>query len=127
MTRDELLAAYKEGKRDFRGADLGGANLRGADLGGANLGGADLGGADLGKQWIIQGPTRSDGWFFVLTSLTDEGVRIKAGCRNFPPAEAIAHWEKTRGGTSLGEESLAIVRHLLELARIRGYKMEEGK
>ncbi|MDE2020561.1 MAG: pentapeptide repeat-containing protein, partial [Patescibacteria group bacterium] len=32
MTRDELLQAYKEGKRDFHGANLGGAYLHGADL-----------------------------------------------------------------------------------------------
>jgi hypothetical protein len=57
MTRDELLAAYEKGERNFGGVNLGGANLcdanlcganlRGADLGGADLGGADLGGADL--------------------------------------------------------------------------------
>ncbi len=52
MTRDELLAAYAAGRRDFtdanlRGANLRGANLRGANLRGANLYGADLYGADL--------------------------------------------------------------------------------
>ncbi|MHB1310616.1 MAG: pentapeptide repeat-containing protein [Gemmatimonadaceae bacterium] len=47
MTRDELLTAYASGRRDFRGADLRGANLIGADLRGADLSGADLSGADL--------------------------------------------------------------------------------
>ena len=191
MTRDELLTAYKEGKRDFRGADLRGtnlrdedlccanlygANLRGADLRGANLRDADLRGAnlrgaylcganlrdanlrdanlrgaylcganfrdanlrganlrdadlcgaDLGAQWVIQGAIRSDDYFFMFTSLTNEGPRIKAGCRNFTVVEAIEHWQTTRGGTQLGEESLEIVHHLVKLAKIRGYDMGDA-
>ena len=47
MTRDELLAAYAEGRRDFIGANLEDANLRGANLWGANLWGAILRGANL--------------------------------------------------------------------------------
>ena len=160
MTRDELLAAYAAGKRNFRGAYLGGADLagaylggaylRGADLAGADLagadlrwaylggadlagaylggadlrwaylGGADLGGADLGDQWVIQGSTRSDGHPFMLSHLTNEPVLVKAGCRSLEPSEAVEHWTKTRGGTPLGDESLAIVAHLLDLQRIRG-------
>ena len=125
MTRDELLAAYAAGKRNFRGADLGGADLAGAYLGGADLrwaylGGADLGGADLGDQWVIQGSTRSDGHPFMLSHLTNEPVLVKAGCRSLEPSEAVEHWTKTRGGTPLGDESLAIVAHLLDLQRIRG-------
>jgi uncharacterized protein YjbI with pentapeptide repeats len=116
MMAKELLTAYQEGKRDFYGA-----NLRDADLRDADLGGAYLRDADLGKQWIIQGPTRSDGYFFNLTNLTGEGVRVKAGCRNFTAPEAIEHWTRTRGGTPLSDESLAIVDHLLALAKIRGY------
>ena len=127
MTRDELLAAYAAGKRNFRGADLGGADLAGAYLGGADLrwaylGGADLGGADLGDQWVIQGSTRSDGHPFMLSHLTNEPVLVKAGCRSLEPSEAVEHWTKTRGGTPLGDESLAIIAHMLELQRIRGLK-----
>jgi hypothetical protein len=52
MTREELIAKYEKGERNFRGAYLRGAYLRGADLEGAdlryaNLEGADLKGADL--------------------------------------------------------------------------------
>ena len=142
MTRDELLAAYAAGKRNFRGAYLGGADLAGADLRGAYLGGADLagadlggadlrwaylggadlGGADLGDQWVIQGSTRSDGHPFMLSHLTNEPVLVKAGCRSLEPSEAVEHWTKTRGGTPLGDESLAIIAHMLELQRIRGLK-----
>ena len=47
MTRDELLSAYAEGRRDFSGANLEGANLAGAILRGANLAGAILRGANV--------------------------------------------------------------------------------
>ena len=151
MTRDELLTAYAEGKRDFRGADLGGADLGGADLRGADLGGADLRGADLrsadlrsadlrganlrganlrganlGEQWIAQGATRSDGYFFMLTNFTGEGVRIKAGCRDFALAAAWQHWTTTRGNTPLGDETIAIVNCLIACAKGRGYDIPTG-
>ncbi len=109
---------------DLRGADLRGTALKGADLRGAHLRGANLGGANLGNQWIIQGGTRQDGYIFLLTSLTGEGVRLKAGCRNFTIAEARAHWIETRGGTPLGDESLALIDGLLAIAKIRGYEVE---
>lgn len=121
MTTEELLKAYAEGKRDFRGAYLGGAYLGDADLRDADLRGAYLGGADLGGQWIIQGPVRSDGWSFFLTNYKLEGVRVKAGCRNFTLAEARTHWQNTRAGTLLGDETLAILDHMLTLAKLRGY------
>jgi hypothetical protein len=52
MNRDELLTAYAEGERNFKGANLTGAYLadaylRGADLKGADLAGANLAGANL--------------------------------------------------------------------------------
>ena len=43
----DIIAEYKEGKRDFSGANLEGANLKGAYLYGANLKGANLEGANL--------------------------------------------------------------------------------
>ena len=59
MTADELLQRYAEGRRDFRGVLLPGADLRaaelpdvdfrGADLTGANLERANLCGADLSQ------------------------------------------------------------------------------
>ena len=49
MTAEELLAKYQAGERDFRGANLHGADLSGANLHGADLRKADLRGADLSK------------------------------------------------------------------------------
>ena len=109
---------------DLRGADLGGADLRGADLRGADLRGADLGGADLGGQWIIQGGTRSDGYLFMLTNLAGEGVRVKAGCRNFSISDAEAHWMRTRGGTALGKETFMIINAMGEIACLRGLSFD---
>ena len=110
---------------DLRGADLRGANLRGADLRGADLRGADLSranlyGADLGDQWIIQGQVRSDGYAFFLQKLTqDKEPMIKAGCRYFTIPEAQAHWEETRKGTPLFDETRAIVRAMVDTMHIR--------
>ena len=114
-----IRQAIKTGA-DLRDAYLRDADLGSADLGGADFGGADLGGADLGEQWIVQGPARSDGYFFTLTSFKDEGVRVKAGCRNFSLAEAREHWGKTRQGTPLGDETFAILDCLEAMAKARG-------
>jgi hypothetical protein len=83
--------------------------------------GADLCGANLGNQWIIQGAMRSDGYAFFLQQLTgDTEPKVKAGCRYFTIAEAQAHWELTRAGTKLLDETNVIVRAMVDLARIRG-------
>ncbi len=47
MNKEEFLAAYAAGDRDFRGANLTGADLRDAILTGADLSGANLRRADL--------------------------------------------------------------------------------
>ena len=118
---------------NLRGADLSDANLRGANLRDANLSdanlrdanlrGADLSGADLSGQWIIQGPTRSDGYVFFLQKLTgDKEPRVKAGCRYFTIPQAQAHWEATRAGTPLFDETRSIVRCMVDLMHIRGLK-----
>ena len=59
-------------------------------------------------------------------NLTGEGVRVKAGCRNFTLGEAWQHWTTTRGGTPLGDETLAIVDCLVALAKARDYDLGEG-
>jgi uncharacterized protein YjbI with pentapeptide repeats len=115
---------------DLRDADLGGADLSGAflsdadlshaDLGGADLSGADLSGAKLREQWIIQGPVRSDGYAFFLQKLTgDAQPMLKAGCRYLTIAAAREHWQRTRGGTPLGDETFAIIDFLERVAAIR--------
>jgi hypothetical protein len=97
---------------NLRGANLYGANLRGADLYGANLRGANLRGADLryaklGDDKVItldRRATRADGYEFFLWN-TNHGWRVTAGCRIFTMDQAWQHWEDTRGGTPLGDES----------------------
>jgi hypothetical protein len=117
-------------RANLSGANLSGANLSGANLSGANLSGADLSRADL--SWanlsradlsradlrVIGG--RSDGYFFYLIREPDR-LMIRAGCRYFTIDEGRAHWTATRGGTPLGEESLALCDHAERLAKIAGW------
>lgn len=64
--------------------------------------------------------TRSDGYFFALARSKDGRPIITAGCRFFESFDAARqHWRETRGGTSLGEESLAILDYLERLTVIR--------
>ncbi len=112
-------------KANLRGANLRGAYLDGANLRDAYLRDAYLRGAYLRGQVVIDLGQRSDGYAFFLMNLTGEGWRIKAGCRNFTVAEARTHWQTTRGGTRLGNESLAIVDHAERIAAIRGYDLNE--
>ena len=101
MTVEELIVTYKAGQRDFEGAYLGGAYL--------------------GEQWIIQGPTRADGYFFFLQKLTgDIAPMVKAGCRHLTLSDARAHWEATRKGTPLGDETFAILDYFESVMKIRG-------
>ena len=82
-------------------------------------------GAYLASQWIIQGAVRSDGYAFMLTNYKDDGVRVKAGCRNFTLAEAHKHWKATRNGTPLGDETLSILDCLEAMAKARGLDLKD--
>ena len=64
--------------------------------------------------------TRSDGYTFLIAP-TPEGPRIIAGCRYFSLEQARKHWANTRGGTRLGQESLALVDHLERMAILNGF------
>jgi hypothetical protein len=120
LARANLARAY------LADANLADANLAGADLARANLARADLTGAnlaraDLGNQWVIQGPCRSDGYCFFLQKLTaDAAPMVKAGCRYFTLPQAREHWQATRGGTPLGDETFAILTCLESMAVARG-------
>ena len=114
---------------DLTGADLSEANLTRADLSGAYLTGANLTGADLTLAdlrvanlrvaCLIDGGQRSDGWRFVGW-IKDGVLQIRAGaCRNFTISEARQHWARTRGGTPLGDETMAILDHIETVAKIR--------
>ena len=80
LTGANLGGAYL-GRANLTGANLTGAYLTGANLTGAYLTGANLGGANLvGERPIIQiGPIGSRCAYFVAY-LTDQGLRLRAGC-----------------------------------------------
>lgn len=61
---------------------------------------------------VLYSVNRSDGYTFCIYNDLKLGLRISAGCRNFSVDEARKHWNKTRGGTLLGDESLYIVDYL---------------
>lgn len=63
---------------------------------------------------------RSDGYEFALLPMLDGCVMVSAGCRLFTFAEARKHWQATRAGTQLGDETFAILDHLERMAKIRG-------
>ena len=98
---------------NMRGAYLGGADLRDANLHGANLHGANLHGANL----LCLGQ-RSDGYWFYAQP-TEDGIKIKAGCRYFLMSEARVHWTRIRAGTALGAETMAMLDYAETLAAIR--------
>jgi hypothetical protein len=52
----------------------------------------------------------------------DKEPMIKAGCRYFTVAQAQAHWEKTRAGEKLLDETRVIVRAMVDIMHIRGLK-----
>ena len=99
--KDAVLRAIKDG-----------ADLSGADLSGANLSGANC----------IVGGYSSDGYQFFAFKEGDGTIRIKAGCRYSKPSEANEHWKKTRSGTVLGKERLEMVRSLVALAKLAGWR-----
>jgi len=62
------------------------------------------------------GPFRSDGYQFAI----GETSSVHAGCRVFSTmAEAREHWTLTRGGTPLGDETMAILDFLEKMAELR--------
>ena len=109
------------------GASLVGASLVGASLDGARLDGARLDGASLAQgEWTVQGATRSDGYAFLLTNFTAEGIRIKAGCRNFTIEQANRHWADSHPGTTRAAESFEIINGMYALAFARGFVDKHG-
>jgi hypothetical protein len=63
--------------------------------------------------------TRSDGFTFACFGQKNGPVVIIAGCRFFTIPEAREHWTKTRGGTALGKESLALIDFLERMSVIQ--------
>ena len=71
---------------------------------------------------------RSDGYTFSVVA-TPTGPHICAGCRYLSLPNAREHWTKTRGGTQLGDETMAILDMLERVAVIRGLDkpVEDGQ
>ena len=98
ITVEEAVSA----RANLSRANLSGANLYGADLSRANLSGANLDGADLddkskliGDRPILQiGPIGSRCAYFVAY-LTDNGLRLRAGCFFGTRAEFLSRLENS--------------------------------
>jgi len=106
-----LVGAYLEG------ANLVGANLVGAYLEGAYLVGANLVGANLSRGLaIVQGPTRSDGYFFSLRACCLGEHVVVAGCRSFTIEQYRQHVADNYAGKPKAAETLAIL-DFLEVRR----------
>lgn len=125
-------------KANLRNAHLYGANLYGANLCNANLCNAnlrmatllaaylrgadirnvDLHGANIMGTYLIDAGSRKDGYQFVGW-VKDGVLMIHAGCRDFNISQARRHWMSTRGGTPLGDETMAILDRIEATAKIR--------
>lgn len=57
----------------------------------------------------VKTATRSDDYDFVLQDCGPAGYYVEAGCRWFTMAEAEKHWQDTRKGTDLGDETFDIL------------------
>lgn len=93
------------------------ANLSVANLSGANLTRADLSGANLSSGLrIVQGPARSDGYYFSLRVCCLGEHIVVAGCRNFTIEEYRQHVADSYAGEPKAAETLAIL-DFLEVRR----------
>ena len=117
--RDADLAGAVLRDADLRDADLRDADLTGAVLTGADLRDADLRDAVLTGADLIEAAQRSDGYRFYANT-KDGALMIKAGCRYFDIDTGREHWRTTRGGTPLGDETMAILDYIERVAAIRG-------
>ena len=104
-------------------ANLYRANLSDANLSDANLSHANLSDANLYGANLLDCGHRSDGFRFIASKSKDGTLMIKAGCRFFSIADAREHWTKTRGGTQLGNESIALLDHAERMASILGWNV----
>ena len=111
LRRADLSGADLSGA-DLYGADLSVADLSVADLYGANLYGANLYGARLKDSEIdslIASATRLDGYTFLALRLSDDTVKIAAGCRWMTPDEYRAHVSAEYPDTDKARETLDII------------------
>lgn len=115
---------------DLRWANLSGADLTEANLIGSNLYGAKLAGARIHGDKIsslITSAPRSDGFVFQAFELQAGGVKIKAGCRWFTPAEYRAHIKAAYPGTDMAQETRRILAFIEGRARDLGISAPKAK
>ena len=114
-----LAGAYLAGANlagaNLAGANLDGANLAEANLDGANLAEANLDGANLtgaylvGNRPILQiGPIGSR-CAYLVSYITDAGIKVRAGCFFGSIEEFEAACAKTHGDNDHGKEYAAAV------------------
>jgi len=116
LQRANLERAYLRGANLER-AYLQRANLEGAYLQRANLEGANLVAAYLSRGLaIVQGPTRSDGYFFSLRVCCLGDHVVVAGCRSFTIEQYRQHVADSYAGKPKAAETLAIL-DFLEVRR----------
>lgn len=89
-----------------------------SNLSRADLSTVDLSGADLSE--ARGGIYRTDGYLFWIIQ-TDDGPHIRAGCRWLSLPDARKHWQDTRGGTPLGDETMRILDFLESEAKAAGW------
>jgi hypothetical protein len=94
---------------NLEGADLQDANLRGANLLSANLHGANLNSV---KGFLLLPVQDLRGYSFTHAIQTNEGWRIRAGCRDFSIEEAKAHWGEGYDDREIGDMYLYAVEWL---------------
>ena len=66
---------------------------------------------------------RSDRYTFAAFRDDTGNIRIHAGCRRFTIDEAREHWSRTRGGTPLGDETMAILKKKKKAISLRDARM----
>ena len=99
------LAGANLARSYLAGANLDGANLAGAYLTGANLDGANL----VGNRPILQiGPIGSR-CAYLVSYITDAGIKVRAGCFFGSIEEFEAACAKTHGDNDHGKEYAAAV------------------
>jgi len=88
-------------------------------FGNANVGGNAnvFGHARVYGNAQVYGINRSDGYAFCYVPDEDGAMWVLAGCRCFTMEEARVHWEETRGGTPLGDETMNILDAIQSLTK----------
>ena len=124
LSRSDLSGSNLR-KSNLSGSNLSGSNLSGSDLSGSNLSGSNLSGSDLSDtkynndiiSHIVARATRLDGYEFFAFA-TDNGIKIKAGCKYLSIKEAKAHVAKNYPNTPKAIETLSIIRHIESMAKL---------